>query len=99
MERNNDSSVINAIKERKLEQKKKGEAQKENIQEWSKVVNRLASTRDGKYFLKTMIHAVELFEIDETENPTKLLRNNGRKWFYLKHIRPYLTPEIKQEVE
>lgn len=92
-----------SITQKLLEDRETKQQQKEqvieNIEEWQKAANRLFTSDDGKLFAKYLIRFCQVFEVDNSANPAKLLEDNGKKKVYLNLIRPYLTIETLTYIE
>lgn len=71
----------------------------EDLENWKKAVQGLASTPNGQYFLKVMNRHSKLFQAPNIGNATQVVLDAAAQAFYLKHVRPYLTATHKGEIE
>ena len=71
----------------------------ENEQEYKKALNSMGKSRNGALVLRTLIKVCGVFEPDDGFDAAALIRKGERRNVYLKFIRPYLEPSIKQELE
>lgn len=78
--------------------KEKDEVIVERIEEWYDAVNRIASTKDGQYFIKTMIKFSGIYKPKKGVGAERLLRTEGEQAFYLEFVHPYLNPTNKKEL-
>jgi hypothetical protein len=84
----------------RAEREKKEALAIENALEYQKALNGVASTPNGKLFIKTLIKACGVFDPDkEGSDAAALIRQSERRNVYLKFLRPYLEPQFKQELE
>jgi len=93
------TSTAERLMKKAKEKEKQEELKIEAAEEWKKLVNSIAASENGKTFLKFMVKASGVFNIDSQLNPAKLVEDRGRKEFYLKFIRPYLETSIRSEIE
>lgn len=71
----------------------------EEVVEYKRALNRLFSSRDGRFFLKKLIRYCGIYSFDKTLNPAKLIENDGKRKVYLEMIRPYLEPDVIAKLE
>lgn len=71
----------------------------EDLENWKKAVQALASTPNGQYFLKVMNRHSKVFQAPNIGNATQVVLDAAAQAFYLKHVRPYLTATHKGEIE
>lgn len=91
-------TVSKLLRQRELENEQKSIII-ENQEEYKKALNGMASTPNGDLVLKTLIKAMRVFDPVTAQNNVALIECNAQKNLYLTYIRPYLTPELKQEIE
>lgn len=92
-------SIVKKLLNQQLERKQQEEIIIENQKEWKRVCNALGSSANGKHFLKMMIKHAGIFVVDPDDNGIKLLKEKGRKEFYLRHVRPYLEVDVRIDLE
>jgi hypothetical protein len=71
----------------------------EQASEWKKCVNSLASTKEGKMFLRTMVTFCQLHTPKRGQGAERLLKVEGAQSFYLEVVRPYLERELRADIE
>ena len=71
----------------------------ENQEEYKKALNSVIGTPNGALVFKTLIKACGVFAPDRGTDVASLIRQSEKRNVYLEFVRPYLTPELKQEVE
>lgn len=103
MPREGNSDVASSVIDQLLKHRQNAEEAKkvilENEGEWKKVINRMLTTEDGKFFAKYMLRYLGIFNIDSSNNQIKLIEDNGKRKFYLELIRPYLDVETINLIE
>ena len=68
----------------------------EKIEEYAKALNAVASTPHGEFFLQSLIKSLKVFEpINIKGNVDDIVQRN----VYLQKIRPFLSDEIRRELE
>jgi hypothetical protein len=79
------------------------EAIKQNIvankEEYKIALNGVASTPNGKVFLKTLIKACGVFAVTRKMDGMALVEDKALRYLYLEHIRPYLDVQLRKELE
>lgn len=93
------TSTIEKLIERQLDKASFKRDLIKHKEKWKQLVNRVASTPDGKFFLQMLVTHSEIFNLDQVLNPAKLVEDRGRKEFYLNHVRPYLDKTNKNKIE
>ena len=76
-----------------------GEVGKEIELAYTRAVNQLVNTDDGKIFLQIMLAYCGVFNYNESVNQAQDLIDKGKKGVWLKMIRPYLKKENIMKVE
>ncbi len=66
---------------------------------YTRAVNQLVNTDDGKIFLQIMLAYCGVFNYNESVNQAQDLIDKGKKGVWLKMIRPYLKKENIMKVE
>ena len=69
------------------------------IAEWKACVNAVASTPNGRLFIRSMLQYSGVLDIPSVNNPNKMVTNTIKAAFYLTWVRPYLEPNVKKELE
>lgn len=92
-------SVLEKVQERRDAAAKQELIAEENKEEWAKAANRVFASPDGQLFIKYLLRASGVFRVDTTRDMTKMLEDRGARNVYLGLIRPYLTPELRTQVE
>lgn len=90
---------IDDINKRREEALRRKAILEEEIAEFKVVINRLASSPDGQYFLRKLIRFAGIFHEDNEINPAKMVEQKGKRKAYLDLVRPYLTFETRQALE
>lgn len=68
----------------------------EKVEEYKKCLNIVASTEHGKFFLRSLIKGLKVFEpIKIKGSVDEVVQRN----VYLEKIRPYLDDEVRKELE
>lgn len=82
-----------------LARKEQKEFQIEEVEEWKKCVNGLASTPNGRMFIRSMIQFSGVNEPPELGNPQRMVTNTIKAAFYLRWVRPFVNPDLRKELE
>jgi hypothetical protein len=86
--------------EQKNKQKEAFFAKNEELkEEYVKALNGMAGSDFGKYFLKVLVQYVDLFGFKEGMEARDMYMSKGKKQVYLEMIRPFLTKELRKEIE
>lgn len=93
------NNTVGNILNKKTEREKNDEIIKERLEQYTKALNAIAATPNGKEFFSIFIKICGVFSPEDSNDPTVLLRNGERKNMYLNYIRPYLELEIKKDLE
>jgi hypothetical protein len=67
--------------------------------EWKASLARIASSKDGAMFLRTMLRHNGLFSPKKGQGAERLLKTEGAQAFYLEFIRPFLDKELRKDIE
>lgn len=70
----------------------------QKLEDYKKALNNLAGSEHGSLVLRSLMNAMEVFKPIDTEG-IQLVRQTERRNIYLKHIRPYLTKEMRSKLE
>lgn len=92
----NPAEALMAAAQRRKEQK---EFQIEELEEWKKCVNGVAATPNGQMFLRSMIQFSGINDPPELSNPQRMVTNTIKAAFYLRWVRPFITPDLRKEIE
>ena len=82
-----------------MKQKERQKLEIKNLEEFAKHVNSMFATDSGTLFAKYWLREMGLFTHEPKLDGAALVEDRGAKRFYLQYVRPYLTPEIKQQIE
>lgn len=69
------------------------------IDEWKLCVNAVASSKEGRMLLRSMLQFSGVLDAPQVNNPNRMVTNTIKGSFYLTWVRPYLTPEVRRELE
>lgn len=69
------------------------------IAEWKICINSVASTPNGRMLLRSMLQYSGILDAPVLNNPNRMVTNTIKGSFYLTWVRPYLTPEVRRELE
>lgn len=92
-------STIDDINKRREAALKQKAIYEEEIAEYKVVLNRLASSPDGLYFLRKLIRFAGIFSLDEKLDPAKMVEDRGKRAAYLQLVRPFLNVETRIALE
>lgn len=93
-------STADKIKEKRAKREEENEIKEENLAEFKRALNDVAQSHNGEFVLRTLIHEVfGVFNIPRSNDGVALVEHNARRSIYLRYIRPYLEPQIRQELE
>ena len=92
-------SIIEKIAAAREEQERFKEIIGEKREEYKQALNGMAATPNGQYVLKILINYCGIFGFQNKLDPAKLVEENGMRRVYLEAIRPFLTPENKEQIE
>jgi hypothetical protein len=93
------NSTVDKLKEQAALRAQKEAVEIENIDEYKKALNGMASSEYGKLFLKTLLKYCNIFEYNNSLDGMKLIENNAKKNLYVYLIRQFLEPEIRRDIE
>ena len=96
---NEPKTTVDKLRDAREQQKLRKEKIIENMQDFKMALNGVASTQNGKLFLKTLIKACGVFTPKHTTEALALIEDNAKRNIYLEFIRPNLEPELKKELE
>ena len=88
----------------KIEHLKKRDAEAkqrilEEKQQYTKSLNNIFASDDGKFVLKHLLVLMGIFSEDESLPDGRLAVQKGRRQVYLKGIRPFLEKTLRMEIE
>lgn len=75
------------------------EKRKAELEEWSRTVKMVASTEAGEQLLRGLVQHSELFSVIGYKDTVKMVDVNRKSEFYLKWVRPFLTPDLRSAIE
>lgn len=90
---------IDEITKRREEALKHKAILEEEIIEYKMVINRLASTPDGQYFLRKLIKFAGIYSFDNDINPAKMVEDRGKRRAYVELVRPFLETSTRITLE
>jgi len=93
------SDIMDRMQEKKKKQEIFFEKNEELKEDYIRALNGVASTPNGKHFLKTLVNYLNLHEFKGSLEPRDMFLERGKKQVYLELIRPYLEPEVRKEIE
>lgn len=93
------SSTVEKLLKQAEQADKDNVVKEQEVQQWREALNRIAESADGQLLFDKMLKYMYLFSPLDGINPQSNIEINGRRSFYLKHIRPYLTNSNKTKVE
>ena len=68
----------------------------EDVKEYKKTLNHIATTKSGQYFLRTLIKSLGVYDpINVKQGVDVIVERN----VYLRKIRPFLEKDVRQELE
>ena len=91
--------TVDKLIERELKRKEALQLSQEALKELGKACNSMFATDSGLYFAKCWLQEMGLFGYDESKDGMSLVESKGAKRFYLRYVRPQLTPQVKQLIE
>lgn len=92
-------SILDRIAKERLEKNQREFLLKEEVEEYTMVVNSLFASEHGKYFLNKLIRYCGINSFDNELNPAKLIEDAGKRKVYLEIIRPFLDVTILAELD
>ena len=92
-------SIVEKMVRQNQERDRQKEKIVENAEEWTKAINSLCASPNGKLLIKYMLRHNKLFIVDNTRDHVKMIENNGARKVYLELIRPFLTAEVISDIE
>lgn len=69
------------------------------LEQWSDAVNGLASTPNGKLFLKSMLQFSGIFDPANIRDTMGMVDAGIKAAFYMKWVRPHLNPDLRSSIE
>ncbi len=90
-------SSIDKINEARKQDEHRRELLKEEIADYTLVINRLFSSPDGQYLLKKWARYAGIFSFDNLPPDGRLAEEKGKRKFFLEIIWQYLDKTIKME--
>lgn len=101
-DRNKRGDITNTVSKLMADREKRSQQEElaiENMGEYKKALNGVASTPNGQLMLKTLIKACGVFTVSKESDAISLIRHNERRNVYLQYVRPFLEPDVKKELE
>lgn len=92
-------STAEKLQNQREQAKVLGNVASEQVEEYKKALNSMASSEHGALVFKTLINACGVFAPDKGTDVASLIRQSERRNVYLECIRPLLEPSIRQELE
>lgn len=75
------------------------EFQIEEVEKWKDCVKALAASPNGKLFLKSMLQFAGYGEPANIRDTMRMVETAMKSAFYLKWVKPFLTPEVRSTIE
>lgn len=69
------------------------------LEAWKTCVNGLAATTNGQMFLRSMIQFSGVNDPPMLGNPQSMVVNTIKAAFYLRWVRPYLSSDLRKDIE
>lgn len=88
-----------AFAEAHRKRKELEEFQVAELETWKQTVMVLAASVDGQLFLKSMVQHSGMFEPPSYKDTLKMVEVRLKSEFYLKWVRPFLTPNLRSAIE
>lgn len=83
-------SILDKITKDRLDEATRQAILEEEMEEFTKVVNRLFSSEDGQHFLNKLLRYAGISSFDKTLNPAKLVEDRGRQSIWFNLVKPFL---------
>lgn len=96
---NRHRSQTGDLLEKALARKDADDFKIQEVEEWKRCVNAVASTQNGRMLLRSMLQYSGILDAPKLNNPNQMVTNTIKGSFYLTWVRPYLTPEVRRELE
>lgn len=93
------TSQAQQFAEEALKRDKAHEFKINEVAEWKRCVNSVASTIEGKLFLKSMIDFSGIMAPPVISNANAMVTNTIKGAFYFTWVRPFLEPKVRKELE
>ena len=68
-------------------------------EEYADALNRIASSEDGKFFLKSLMIALGINKPLNYRDNLSLIKQTEQRNVYLEKIRPYLKHDVRKDLE
>lgn len=75
------------------------EKRKVELEKWSRTVQIVATSEAGEELLRGLVQHSELFSVVGYKDTVKMVDVNRKSEFYLKWVRPFLTPDMRSTIE
>lgn len=92
-------STVDKLKLHREQAKVLGDLASEQVDEYKRALNSMAASEHGALVLKILINGLGVFSPDRGTDVAALIRQSERRNVYLELIRPFLEPNLKQELE
>lgn len=89
--KNDVSSTLDKILERKAEQERKEAIIAEEVADYKAVLERICSSPDGQFIMKKLIRYCGVFSFDHKIDGGKLVEDAGKRKVFLELFYPYLS--------
>lgn len=90
------STTVENLKKSREQRKNLEKIGAEKLDDYAKALNAVAGSKNGKFFLKSLIGSLGVFEPINTKGSVDdIVKRN----VYLEKIRPYLSEENRKELE
>ena len=75
------------------------EFQIKELEIWKATVQALAQTPDGVLFIKSLVQHSGMFSAPHYKDTLKMVDVRLKSAFYLDWVRPFLTPDMRKDIE
>lgn len=96
MEKKSPRTTVENLQKSKQQRKELEKVGAENLEEYERCLNMVASTEAGAFFLKSLIKSLGVFKPINTKGSVDDIVTRN---VYLEKIRPFLDNEIRKELE
>lgn len=96
---NRHRSQTAALLEQALQRKDVEDFKIKEVAEWKACVNAVASTPNGRMFIRSMLQHSGLLDVPALHNTGKMVTNTIKAAFYLTWVRPYLDVDVRRDLE
>jgi hypothetical protein len=88
-----------AFAEAAQKRKEAKEFQIAELETWKATVQALAQSPDGQLFIKSLVQHSGMFSSPHYKDTLKMVDVRLKSAFYLDWVRPFLTPDMRKDIE